>query len=163
LPQGRVHALWTLDGLSALTDSEIQQALHDPVPEVREQALRLSEKRLHSSRELQTAVASLADDVSPHVRFQLAFTLGEIDTPASVTALAKIARRDVEDEWTQSAVLSSASHTAPALLEQLVQDRSLITSPNPSRLRFLTRLASLVAARGDDQLLARALRLLAGA
>src|SRR5262249_17475352 len=43
------------------------------------------------------------------------------------------------------------------------QDRSLITSPNPSRLRFLTRLASLVAARGDDQLLARALRLLAGA
>src|SRR5262249_6256715 len=37
---GRAHALWTLRGLNALEGRLIEQALKDPVAEVREQALR---------------------------------------------------------------------------------------------------------------------------
>jgi hypothetical protein len=43
-PQGRVHALWTLEGLGQLNSELFFGALADPSPLVREQAIRLSEE-----------------------------------------------------------------------------------------------------------------------
>src|SRR5262245_30338682 len=99
-PQGRAHVLWSLHGLNGLEDDLIGRALKDDEPGVREQALRLAEERLSGSATLRSAVAALADDPSPRVRFQLAFTLGEADAPELVAALAKLARRDAGDPWT---------------------------------------------------------------
>src|SRR5262249_41655325 len=42
-PLARVHALWTLDGLSALDLDTLRDALRDAEPHVREQAARLAE------------------------------------------------------------------------------------------------------------------------
>src|SRR5262249_57673725 len=78
-PPARAHALWTLHGLGSLADSEILQALGDPAEGVREQALQLAESRLAKSEALRKAALALTEDLSPRVRFQLAFTLGEID------------------------------------------------------------------------------------
>jgi putative membrane-bound dehydrogenase-like protein len=158
-PPGRAHALWTLHGLKALDDGTIEHALKDPEAGVREQALRLAEGRLASPR-LRSAVAALADDPSPRVRFQLAFTLGEGDAPELVAALARVARRDVADPWTQTAVLSSAGRTAPALLEAFAHDKEVIGRPAAAQLQFLTRLAALVAGGNKDDDLGRALTLL---
>jgi putative membrane-bound dehydrogenase-like protein len=160
LPPGRAHALWTLHGLKALDDALIERALKDPEAGVREQALRLAEERLVSSARLRAAVAALADDRSPRVRFQLAFTLGEADSPETTAALAKVARRDLDDPWIQTAVLSSTTRSAPALLEALAQDEEFTRGAGDARLQFLTRLAALVAARPGDADLARALKLL---
>jgi putative membrane-bound dehydrogenase-like protein len=161
--EGRAHALWTLDGVGALSESLLEHALHGSVAELREQALRLCDGRLASSKWLQSAVPSLADDPSPRVRFQLAFTLGEAAVPEFAAALAKIARRDVGDSWTQMAVLSSAAKMAPALLDALVHDEAYTASPGPDKLNFLKRLGALVAARSHDRSLAHALSLLKGA
>jgi putative membrane-bound dehydrogenase-like protein len=159
---GRAHALWTLHGLKALDDELIERALKDAEPGVREQALRLAEERLASSPRLRQAVAALADDASPRVRFQLAFTLGEADAPELIAALSKVARRDAADPWTQTAVLSSVAKTAPALLEILARDRDFTTNPSASQLQFLTRLAAVVGRGAQDADLARTLRLLTG-
>jgi putative heme-binding domain-containing protein len=159
---GRAHALWTLHGLKALPDAAIEHALGDPVAGVREQAVRLAEDRLGSSDRLRSAVANLADDPSPRVRFQLAFTLGETRGPEAVTAPARIARRDASDPWTQTAVLSSAGRIAPELLEALARDREFTTGASASHRQFLTRLAALAVARAGDANLARTLDLLAG-
>lgn len=159
---GRAHALWTLRGLNALDDDLVEQALLDPEPGVREQGLRLADERLRASAALRKAVAALAEDPSPRVRFQLAFTLGEADAPELVAALAKVARRDVGDPWTETAVLSSAARTAPALLAELARDREFTGGESSAPLNFLTRLAALVGARGGDAELAQALRLLDG-
>src|SRR5262249_52305493 len=105
-PQGRAHALWTLQGLHALEIAQVEQALQDSEAGVQEQALRLAEPYLASSPRLRKAVIALADDSSPHVRFQLAFTLGEAGGQEVVKSLAKIIRRDMSDPWTQTAVLS---------------------------------------------------------
>ena len=157
-PEGRVHALWTLDGLQALEDESIERALRDSQPEVREQALRLADRRLRPSQRLQAAVVALADDPSPQVRFQLAFALGEAETPSFVAALAKIARRDVADPWTQLAVLSSASRCARELLEMLLHDHDFVLSSDAGRLKFVTQLGALVGANDDDHPLASALQ-----
>lgn len=157
---GRVHSLWTLHGLKALTEEDIAQALNDPVPGVREQALRLAEERLPDSAKLRIAVAALADDPSPRVRFQLAFTLGAADSPETVRALGRIARQDAGDRWTQTAVLTSMHGCGVALLETLVNDKDFITGASESRLQLLSRLAALVGAKAGDADLGRALGLL---
>jgi putative membrane-bound dehydrogenase-like protein len=155
---GRAHALRTLHGLRALKDEQILDALKDPEPGVREQALALADERLKGSKALRRAVAAMADDPSPRVRFQLAFTLGQADSPELVRALARLARRGDNDTWTQTALLSSAGRAAPALLEELARDREFADSAG--RLALLKRLAALVGARGGDAELARALDLL---
>jgi putative membrane-bound dehydrogenase-like protein len=157
---GRAHALWTLHGLKALTEEDIEQTLKDSAPGVREQALRLAEERLRESATLRAAVAALADDPSPRVRFQLAFTLGAADSPEIVRALGRIARRDAGDRWTRTAVLSSIRGSGVALLETLVKDEDFLKNATESRLQLLSRLASLVGAKAGDADLGRALRLL---
>jgi putative membrane-bound dehydrogenase-like protein len=159
---GRAHALWTLHGLKALTDADIERALKDAEPGVREQALRLADKRLAMSDKLRAAVAALADDPSPRVRFQLAFTLGQSDSPETVNALARVARRDADDPWTQMAVLSSTRGSGIGLLEALVKDKDFTRTEAASRLQLLNRLAALVGAKADDADLGRVLLLLGG-
>src|SRR5262249_38097313 len=157
---GGADALWTLHGLEALTDEEVLAALKDENAGVREQALRLAEERLGASAPLRSAVAALADDPSPQVRFQLAFTLGEADAPELVEALAKVLRRDVNDSWTQHAALSSASRSAPGLLAAVSRDKDFARDASAAHLQLLTRLASLVGSRATDADLAKALGVL---
>ncbi len=159
-PVGRAHALWTLDGLGALKEKEILDALKDVEPGVREQALRLCDDRLAHSPALRSAVASLARDAAPHVRFQLAFTLGQASGDDGIEPLAELARRDGEDPWTQTAILSSAYSSAPALLEKLTKDTAFTGKLSSGRLQLLSRLAGIAGARGDDDRIGRVLGLL---
>jgi putative membrane-bound dehydrogenase-like protein len=157
---GRSHALWTLDGLNALDEPAVRAALTDSEAGVRVQALRLAEGRLATSATLRAAVTALADDPLPAVRFQLAFTLGEANTPDLLPALARVARQDIDDAWTQMAVLSSAGRTASSLLESLVRDQAFTSRVTPTHVQMVTRLASLVGAGGNGEDLGRTLRLL---
>lgn len=157
---GRAHALWTLHGLRALIEEDIEQALQDAAAGVREQAFRLAEEHLPKSAKLRATVSGLSDDPSPRVRFQLAFTLGAADSPETVKALAQVARRDAGDRWTQTAVLSSIHGPGVALLETLVQDRHFLKNAAPAHLQLLSRLSALVGTKAGDAELERALRLL---
>jgi putative heme-binding domain-containing protein len=85
--------------------------------------VRLAEPRLAKSKALLAKVLGLAIDAAPRVRFQVAFTLGEVHDPAAVAALAEIARRDAADEWTRTALLSSVASRAGELLATLGTDR----------------------------------------
>ena len=146
--------------MQTLDDSLIEKALSDAEAGVREQALQLAEPRLRKSAALRAAAVKRADDPSPRVRFQAAFTLGETDAPEALTALAKIAKHPDTDSWTQTAVLSSVSKTAPQLLETLGRDADFTKKPSANQLQMLTRLAALVATKADDADLGKALALL---
>jgi putative membrane-bound dehydrogenase-like protein len=159
-PQGRVHALWTLEGLQSLDNVLIESALKDSVAEVREQALRLADPRLAAHSHLQAAVASLANDPSAHVRFQLAFTLGQASSKQLENALARVALHDIEDPWTQNAVLSSASEPASRLLQHVAADTEPGKRLAEARFQFCRRLAAIVGARVQDSELSQVLRLL---
>ena len=94
LPQSRVQALWTLQLLGALREETVIQALGDPHPGVRRQAVELSESFTDTSPTLLGFVTVLADDSDPLVRLQLAYTLGEWKEPAAGVALARLLRAD---------------------------------------------------------------------
>lgn len=156
-PLARMHALWSLQGLDALTNADIARSLSDTIAGVREHAVQLAEPRLNDSAELLEKVLGLVGDKNPRVRLQVAFTLGEVKDRRAISALAEIAKQDAGDRWIRAAVLSSSAESADSLLMELVKDRVFIEKETGASL--LSRLARVVGARnrpGEVQLVLNA-------
>jgi len=141
-PQARLHALWTLEGLGALTRDDLLVGMRDPAAGVREHSVRLTESRLQDPALLE-ALLPLAQDDDIRVRFQTAFTLGESDDPRVLDALAAIAKRDGADPWIRVAVLSSVAKTSDQLLARLLADEASASTD------LLRELARLLGTRGQ--------------
>ena len=145
-PLGRLHALWSLQGLNALDPAQVEHALADPHPRIRENALLLSEPFLPNAEKIAEHIYSLANDGDARVRFQAALTLGQLKSAASRQALESILLRDLEYKWTRIAVLSSLSIGAAEILSQLkLTPTSEIKSS--AKVELVNELADLAAAR----------------
>jgi putative membrane-bound dehydrogenase-like protein len=157
-PLARLHAIWTLEGLGALETEAVAKALQDPDAGVREHALRLAEPRIAGLRD---AILGLVNDPAPRVRFQLAFTLGELRDDAALDALAKIAVTDATDRWTQIAVLSSIRGAAPKLLAR-IRERSpeFLETLAPGSPELVRQLADLTGAGRNEAEVGEWLKLL---
>jgi putative heme-binding domain-containing protein len=79
-PRGRMHALWTLDGIADLDWPTVLDALNDSSEMTRATAVRLSERFFESEsrKEIISALRAVASDKRPLVRLQLALSLGEL-------------------------------------------------------------------------------------
>lgn len=141
---GRVHALWTLQGLGRLDGPVIERALRDGEPGVRENAVKLAEIHLQRLPALGGSLFRMAGDPSPRVRFQLLLALGELDTPEARSVRLAMLMRDVEDEWMQIAGLSAARWN-PAELFSAAAAR-LTAAETPGRRALFTRLGAMVGA-----------------
>jgi putative membrane-bound dehydrogenase-like protein len=118
LPQGRIHALCTLDALGELNPDVLLTALRSKHPEVVRHGVRLSETLLNDSSELTEAVIRHAQHPSVRVRQQIAWSLGESKTPQAAIALARLAGAKETDNYFRAAVLSSINPlNAPAVLK----------------------------------------------
>jgi putative heme-binding domain-containing protein len=144
-PLARLAALWSLAGLNALDEADLTRALADDVAGIREHAVRLAEPRLGQAPTLREQVLALARDPVVRVRFQVAFTLGEMRDPRVADALTEIARRDADDVWVRTAVLSSAVDSCDRMLLQVLPDDSFIGSEAGQALA--RQLATVVGAR----------------
>lgn len=155
-PLGKVHALWTLEGLSALEESLVLKALKDQHPRVREHAVRLAENFI-KSQTAQTAILATANDNDVRVQFQTALTLGQTKTTTTLNALAELAMRHAEDQWFRLAVLSSVNDSA-------AQFFGLLRTKNPQfeNEQLFGQLASLVGGKHDAGELAGLFKLLPG-
>ena len=70
-PLGRLHALWTLEGLEAIEPATLFLSLKDNDSRVRAAALRISEPFLSSQRIFDTAIQGLTLDPDPTVAIQV--------------------------------------------------------------------------------------------
>ncbi|MBI3462425.1 MAG: HEAT repeat domain-containing protein, partial [Planctomycetes bacterium] len=157
----RLHSLWSLEGLATLETADLLTALCDESPNLREDAVRLAASRAADDPELLENLLALADDPAIRVRFHVAFALGDQRSPSAVHALSRIARRDAADPWVRTAVLSSATDSAGALLIDLVGDSDFCAREPAATM--LQELASLVVARNQPdkaaEIVAKALTL----
>ncbi len=147
-PLARMHALYALDGLGALSKSDVMKALEDPDEWVRVHAVKHSEKySLNSSPNdsLFNKLSKMTADPSVEVRYQLAFTLGEFFDGRKVQALPQIAWRDFEDSWMQAAIFSSLKDGAGEMFAKLSADAKLTGSVKGQE--FLRQLMMLVGAK----------------
>ncbi len=121
-PEGRLHGLWTLQGLKTLTPEVIGKALMDPVAGIRENAIKLAEIHLKSNPEIGDKLLALQNDPDPKVRFQLLCTLGFISTPQAEEARNKLLFQDINDKWVQIAALSASSLRSSSLLALVLKN-----------------------------------------
>lgn len=153
-PQGRLHALWTLDGLGALDEAAVLQALKDSAARIREHGLRLAESFLPKSKALADATLALAKDTDTRVQFQAAFTLGQLKDARSLNALADLALQRSEDQWFRLAILSSAADSASQFYALLLE-KQRSKKPDWESPEIFTQLAALVGAKHDASELTR--------
>jgi putative membrane-bound dehydrogenase-like protein len=146
-PQARLHALHALDGLKALTPELVRLALADAHFAVRVHALQMGERWLDPEPALFDKAVAMTNDPHPKVRLQLAFSLGESKKRRALTALAILARKDGDDPWTQTAILSSALGRSGRLIALLLYADA---DWRPSG-GLLKSLAAVVGARGDTE------------
>jgi putative membrane-bound dehydrogenase-like protein len=147
LPLARLHAICALDGLSAGSEKALLPRLADEHAGVREHAVRLAEKLARGSEAIRKQLLAMIDDDQPRVRYQLAFSLGELPpSPERTAALVKLAKRDIADGYLRVAVLSSLGENAGAALGQLANDAEFTDSREGREM-----LASLAAQIGRQQ------------
>ena len=146
-PLGRLHALCTLDGLGALTARHAVAGLSDDHPRVRAHAIRLSEPLLDDHPQLVARLLELTADENEHVRFQLAFSLGETTNPQALEGLATMARSATNGPEVQSALFSSLGGSADKLAAVLIDDGQFLTQKHAGPL--LVQLALIVGANPE--------------
>jgi mono/diheme cytochrome c family protein len=171
-PLGRLHALWTLEGMNRLDDATVLTALDDTDPRVRAAAIRVSEPLLKSDKRgavLPKLISSAAKETEPFVQQQLALTLGEAADKDADFAMATLVKRAPDNLFIQDAALSGLFGRELELLERLLSDADW-RGPDANTEKFLGALArctfsarraerteqllSLVAARPRDKRIA---------
>ncbi|HZZ41731.1 MAG TPA: PVC-type heme-binding CxxCH protein [Tepidisphaeraceae bacterium] len=160
-PLGRLNALEVLDGFDAIDESTLKSALADANPFVREHAVKLIEHQIKDhvvSDGLWSNLVKLANDPADRVRYQVAFTLGEIQHEGRVPLLAAIAKRDLNSQWVRAAVLSSLSEGAGEVLSQLWSDSAVAADPAGSLL--FTDLAKIIGSANRDAEITAAIQLI---
>lgn len=144
----RLHALWTLDGLSALEPGDVITSLADANAYVRISALKLAE-RWSDRPEVLRAILSGVADPDMRVRLQVGLALATSDSADATEALAELALRDGHDSWFVSGLLTSAKTRSGEILARLVASPEFVAHGSTSRIRLVKRLASIIGARGD--------------
>lgn len=154
-PLGRVHALWTLEGMGALKPEWIMQALKDPVPGVRENAIKLAELHVSSAPPLADALMSLQQDADAKVRYQLLCTLGFVNTPRAAQIRNNLLFKDLADQWIQVAALSASASEATTLLNAVLDS---FRSEVPAYASLVQRLSTMIGGTAKPAIISPLIR-----
>ena len=121
----RVHALWTLDGLNAVTAATVAKALADSSRDVRVAALRISERWLgEEDHPLQSRVVALAEDQDWAVRQQAAASMGALPPGTARAIDRRGARPPRAGSDHADTALSGLRGTEAAVLDDAAAARS---------------------------------------
>ncbi len=144
-PRTRLHALYTLEGLDALSADLVAAALSDDHGQIRRHGIILSERY----PSLLPSLIALVDDSEAYVAFQVALSLGQFDhIPDIPNAFAKLAARYGHDAWFRKAILSSEIGSSYAVYNQL-QQLDAFAQGDDGNKKFVEELAYVIAARSD--------------
>jgi putative heme-binding domain-containing protein len=94
-------------------------------------------------------------DSDINVRYQLAFTLGDIELAGQVDALEYLILQDQASPWLQAAVLSSLPHRAAELFVRLAKNNDIANSDTGRN--FLRQLCAVVGAKNQEAEVAQVL------
>jgi putative membrane-bound dehydrogenase-like protein len=151
LTQARVLALHALAGAGALTEDDVLKAMRDLDARLREHAVLVSETLFtngNSSEPIFGQLSALIADPSPRVRYQLAFTLGEIQRTDTALALGQLLSRDLTSPWMRNALLSSPPGGAGNLFAVLAGDARFRN--DPAGMEFLRQLVTMIGVSGHQ-------------
>ena len=147
-PEGTMNALWTLQGLDALSDTLLENAFQNGSPVVRKQAVLLSESRL-GNKNILDRVISASSDADAFVQFQVALSLSNIakSNQDVFQALHRIISTHIYDKWFQTAVLLGASENPLQWYEASKDFQVKVDSQKVDKREFLRKISSIIGAK----------------
>lgn len=149
---GRLHALWTLEGMKQLKPAIALRALDDPDPMVQSAAWRILGGWAHGVPGLREQLQSRAirdwADAAPETALQIALSAGCFDRDEKLTLLAPLTKRYVDVPLMRDAVLSSLHDEEYFFLQQLSGDEQWREQQLPRQI-FFEMLAGAIARKGD--------------
>lgn len=117
-PLGRLHALWTLEGLHAVDETLLQQLYSDEDPAIRAAAIRITEPLLRKGNaHVLAALEPLQKDTSADVRIQLAQSLRYSKTAQARDLLAQLASGAGNSRILMAVVKESLQEEDPEMKE----------------------------------------------
>lgn len=143
-PEQKIHAMYALDALGALSDRIIERALASSTAVVRGHGILLAERDV---RRFEKALLSMRHDPDARVRYQLLLTLGYLNGSEAGEARRALLRRDLDNTWMQFAALSATSidpESEIAAAATLDPDRAGAAS-------YMRRLGAMLAARNQAE------------
>jgi putative membrane-bound dehydrogenase-like protein len=158
-PLGRLHALWTLEGIRQLDSATLRKAISDAHPKVRSAAIRISEPLLNNQPELLNEILKHIEDTAPDVQLQLVFSLGEVKEPRAEAAMARIARQNGPDVYLRDAIITGLGGRELEFLERILIGNDW---ENPGSAGLLGALAQCVFSEAKPDRVNRLLDLAAG-
>ena len=118
LPLGRLHALWTLEGLATVKTDLLDDALLDKDARVRAAGLRISEAVLESNRSLDSRIVGLMNDKHPDVAIQMLLSVSRGGHPQAEEISAAIVKNHADN----SSVVNIANQLR-ARMEAMIAER----------------------------------------
>jgi len=157
-PIAKIHALWTLDGMGALTPDVLGKAFNDADAKVRATAVRLAD------RSLAPQVAKLVDDSSIDVQIAVALNLSGV--PEGQEAMLNLVRKAGGKPLVRDSVLSGLRGRELEFLEALLKNsdkpapaetlealaHAVMTERRAARVQSLLSLIASRPANSDNQL-----------
>jgi putative membrane-bound dehydrogenase-like protein len=147
-PLARLHSLWTLDGLEALEKRILVSNLEDTSPEIRENAIKIAEKRLVLDSASIKPLIELTKDKDARVRMRATLALGTLpskdhsDHIAEITEALMVLLSDTEsDSWIVKSIASALqSHAFESTKIILAQNFQSLTQNHFQILDLFTEL-----------------------
>jgi len=161
-PLGRLHALWTLEGMHRLDAAILTTALADKDSHIRAAAIRMCEPMLFSkdaSPRVLPQVLNLAGDSEPHVRLQFVLTVGQLGTPQTDGLIANILREGADKPLLLDAAVSGMRGREVIFLESILGQIGWTQSRGHAAT--FTALSKCVLAEANSRRVARLLELIA--
>ncbi len=120
-PLGRLHALWTLEGLAAVSESLITEKFADADDRLRAAAVRMTESVIASDRSFDDHIEELTKDESPDVVIQTLLSVTRGEHP-QVDALTKA----IVAAHAQNQAIMSVAGRIRANMEAMIAEKKKI-------------------------------------
>jgi sugar lactone lactonase YvrE/mono/diheme cytochrome c family protein len=160
---GRLHALWTLEGLDKLNVDFLLGLLADKDSGVRASAVFLGRSAISRNPEpgYVQELGALADDPDPIVRMQVALTLGQVGTSLADRTLEPILQRAAADPKLLEALLAGYAGQESEFLAARIMLPAW-ARPEPWRQKLLTTAAGILWQQRQPLAVLRFLHLVSG-
>ena len=151
---GRLHALWTLEGMEKISSELLFNALDDPEPFLQITALRIIEpmakKDTKLLEEMQKRMVAIWPSASAETALQIALSAGILNQKDKLDLLSKIAIKYVGTPLMRDAILSSLSNDEFLFFQQLSNDTAW-KKQDLNREIFFEMLSAAIARKGNPQ------------
>ena len=151
-PLGRLHALWTLEGLDVENPEIYFEALEDQDPHIQNVAIRLLEKRANDDpiilKKLEHQLAKMWPHASPKVRLQIALISGHFSSKMAFPILADLLTSYQDDPLIRDVVLSTLYNREFEMFSYFLNEPKLQQSEYTIFLEMLSR---AIANKGNSE------------